>query len=98
MKELSPGSLSKPRVVVGSKLKDESLAGVFGRTYRQTPISLFRFSALTFNAHKIHFHPGWSSEVEGHPTTVVHGPLNLVNLLDLWRDYTRSGNKPPKSI
>ncbi|RDA95714.1 hypothetical protein CP533_1148 [Ophiocordyceps camponoti-saundersi (nom. inval.)] len=48
--------------------------------------SLFRFSALTFNAHKIHFDDEWCRRVEGHPAPVVHGPLTLISLLDYWRD------------
>ncbi|KAJ4135413.1 hypothetical protein NW765_009384 [Fusarium oxysporum] len=51
-----------------------------------SPISLFRFSALTFNAHRIHYDAAWSQGVENHRGLVVHGPLNLINLLDYWRD------------
>ncbi|KAJ6441457.1 cytoplasmic protein [Purpureocillium lavendulum] len=51
-----------------------------------SPVGLFRFSALTFNGHKIHFNEEWSQRVEGHPGVVVHGPLNLINILDYWRD------------
>ncbi|OJJ89366.1 hydroxyacyl-thioester dehydratase HTD2 [Aspergillus glaucus CBS 516.65] len=61
------------------------------RTLRQTPVTLFRFSALTFNPHKIHYSVPWARDVEGHKDIVVHGPLNLISILDLWRD-TRSQN------
>ncbi|KAL4960145.1 hydroxyacyl-thioester dehydratase HTD2 [Aspergillus stella-maris] len=56
------------------------------RTLSQTPVTLFRFSALTFNPHKIHYSLPWARDVEGHRDIVVHGPLNLINILDLWRD------------
>ncbi|EPE35174.1 Thioesterase/thiol ester dehydrase-isomerase [Glarea lozoyensis ATCC 20868] len=56
------------------------------RDYIQSPVTLFRFSALTFNAHKIHYNREWCREVEGHRDLVVHGPLNLVHMVDLWRD------------
>jgi hydroxyacyl-ACP dehydratase HTD2-like protein with hotdog domain len=56
------------------------------RDYCQTNVSLFRFSALTFNAHKIHYARDWCQNVEGHRDCVVHGPLNLIHMLDLWRD------------
>lgn len=56
------------------------------RTLRQTAITLFRFSALTFNPHKIHYSTPWAQQVEGHRDIVVHGPLNLISILDLWRD------------
>ncbi|CAG7924562.1 unnamed protein product [Penicillium olsonii] len=56
------------------------------RTLVQTPVTLFRFSALTFNPHKIHYSLPWARDVEGHRDVVVHGPLNLISILDLWRD------------
>ncbi|CAE6998201.1 hypothetical protein P3342_000777 [Pyrenophora teres f. teres] len=70
------------------------------RDFCQTPTSLFRFSALTFNAHKIHYLPEWCREVEGHRNAVVHGPLNLINMLDFWRDISKSGDTEavPESI
>lgn len=52
----------------------------------QTAVTLFRFSALTFNPHKIHYSLPWARHVEGHRDLVVHGPLNLISILDLWRD------------
>lgn len=56
------------------------------------PVTLFRFSALTFNPHKIHYSLPWARDVEGHRDLVVHGPLNLISILDLWRDdRTESG-------
>lgn len=61
------------------------------RDVTQTYTSLFRFSALTFNAHKIHYLPEWCKNVEGHRDAVVHGPLNLINMLDLWRDNAKGG-------
>lgn len=49
-------------------------------------MGLFRFSALTFNAHMIHYNESWTRTVEDHPAIVVHGPLNLLGMLDYWRD------------
>lgn len=60
---------------------------------RWSPVALFRFSALTFNAHMIHYNESWTKDVEGHPNVVVHGPLNLINMLDYWRDHHQSGRK-----
>ncbi|KAF3769270.1 Thioesterase/thiol ester dehydrase-isomerase [Cryphonectria parasitica EP155] len=51
-----------------------------------SPVALFRFSALTFNAHMIHYNESWTRDVEGHPAVVVHGPLNLIAMMDYWRD------------
>jgi hydroxyacyl-ACP dehydratase HTD2-like protein with hotdog domain len=54
----------------------------FKFTYTPTPSHLFRFSALTFNGHKIHYDPIWTREVEGHPNIVVHGPLTALLLME----------------
>jgi 3-methylfumaryl-CoA hydratase len=50
------------------------------------PILLFRFSALTFNSHRIHYDRTWATEVEGYPGLVVHGPLTSTLLIDFARD------------
>ncbi|EPS29297.1 hypothetical protein PDE_04246 [Penicillium oxalicum 114-2] len=79
------------------------------RTFVQSPVTLFRFSALTFNPHKIHYSLPWARDVEGHKDIVVHGPLNLILMLDLWRDVqgrkadaaaatAEQGGPVPKSI
>ena len=70
------------------------------RDFIQTEVSLFRHSALTFNAHKIHYNRDWCRNVEGHRDLVVHGPLPLLGILDLYRD-TNERSSPeavPKSI
>ena len=64
----------------------------------QTPVTLFRFSALTFNPHKIHYSLPWTRDVEGHKDLVVHGPLNLVSILDLWRDTRKTNPGEPRSF
>ncbi len=46
---------------------------------------LFRYSALTFNAHRIHYDYRYATKVEGYPGLVVHGPLIATLLLDLLR-------------
>ncbi len=46
------------------------------------PVLLFRFSALTFNGHRIHYDRPYATDVEGYPGLVVHGPLIATLLLD----------------
>lgn len=46
---------------------------------------LFRYSALTFNAHRIHYDRPYAQEVEGYPDLVVHGPLLATLLLEVAR-------------
>ncbi|MEQ8356624.1 MAG: MaoC family dehydratase N-terminal domain-containing protein [Kiloniellaceae bacterium] len=40
-----------------------------------TPALLFRYSALTFNGHRIHYDHPYTTQVEGYPGLIVHGPL-----------------------
>ena len=47
---------------------------------------LFRFSALTFNGHRIHYDQAYASAVEGYPALVVHGPMTAILLADLARE------------
>ncbi|HET8532675.1 MAG TPA: MaoC family dehydratase N-terminal domain-containing protein [Methylomirabilota bacterium] len=54
------------------------------------PVLLFRFSALTFNSHRIHYDRPWAMEREGYPGLVVHGPLTSTLLLDFARDHGRA--------
>ncbi|MEF3275551.1 MAG: acyl-CoA dehydrogenase [Chloroflexus sp.] len=49
---------------------------------------LFRFSALTFNAHRIHYDRPYAQQEEGYPGLVVHGPLVAVLLMELARHNT----------
>jgi 3-methylfumaryl-CoA hydratase len=53
------------------------------------PVLLFRFSALTFNSHRIHYDRPWAMEREGYPGLVVHGPLTSTLLIDFARDHAR---------
>jgi len=49
-------------------------------------VLLFRYSALTFNGHRIHYDRRYVTEVEGYPGLIVHGPLIATLLLDLLRN------------
>lgn len=49
--------------------------------YPIDPVLLFRFSALTFNAHRIHYDIHYANEIEKYPGLVVHGPLQALLLL-----------------
>jgi 3-methylfumaryl-CoA hydratase len=47
------------------------------------PVLLFRYSALTFNGHRIHYDQPYATQVEGYPGLVTHGPLMATLMLDL---------------
>ena len=50
-----------------------------------TTTLLFRFSALTYNAHRIHYDRDYVRDVEGHPGLLVHGPLQALAMAELAR-------------
>jgi 3-methylfumaryl-CoA hydratase len=56
------------------------------RSVTPDPVLLFRYSALTFNSHRIHYDRAWAMDVEGYPGLVVHGPLTTALLIDFARD------------
>ncbi|MDH3288148.1 MAG: MaoC family dehydratase N-terminal domain-containing protein [Betaproteobacteria bacterium] len=58
-------------------------------------IMLFRFSALIFNAHRIHYDIEYCRNEEGYPGLIVHGPLQTVLLLDLCR---RNDSRPVRQL
>jgi len=67
--------------------RDAPPAGVpWRRRISPDAVLLFRFSALTFNSHRIHYDRRWAMEGEGYPGLVVHGPLTTALLLDFARD------------
>ena len=53
------------------------------RTIVADDVLLFRYSALTFNGHRIHYDRRYVTQVEGYPGLIVHGPLIATLLLDL---------------
>ena len=55
------------------------------RGWTPDDVLLFRYSALTFNGHRIHYDRKYVTEVEGYPGLIVHGPLLATLLLDLLR-------------
>ena len=55
------------------------------REVRPDPVLLFRYSALTFNGHRIHYDRPYATGVEGYPGLVVHGPLLATLMLELAR-------------
>ena len=56
---------------------------------------LFRFSALTFNAHRIHYDRDYARDVEMYPDLVVHGPLTALLLADL---AVRRSGRPLRTL
>ncbi len=63
-------------------------AGTWCRDMAADSRLLFRFSALTFNAHRIHYDRAYANTEEGYPGLIVHGPLTAVLLAQLVASHT----------
>src|SRR4029077_6645279 len=74
-------------------LQTPPAGAVWVREIRPEETLLFRYSALTFNGHRIHYDRRYATEMEGYPGLVVHGPLIATLLLDLLRR-----NQPHASV
>ncbi len=61
------------------------LTATFSREVHADPVLLFRYSALTFNGHRIHYDRPYAMQEEGYPGLIVHGPLIATLLVDLIR-------------
>ncbi|KAJ1922056.1 hypothetical protein IWQ60_006644 [Tieghemiomyces parasiticus] len=66
----------------------------FEATIHPTEIMLFRYSALTFNSHRIHYDWPYATGTEGHASCLVHGPLTCTLLLDLTRRHFPADTRP----
>jgi len=76
--------LQSRRVPVSPELAPAPRRSDFSAQYQPDPMLLFRYSALTFNTHRIHYDVDFCREHEGYPNLVVHGPLTATLLLDLF--------------
>jgi len=68
--------------------------GAWVQDVKPDTVLLFRFSALTFNAHRIHYDRPYALGEEGYPGLVVHGPLTAVMLA--WLTLENSGKSIAK--
>ena len=73
-----PGDAATPPLPAGKH-------GAWVETITPDDVLLFRYSALTFNGHRIHYDRKYAVEVEGYPGLIVHGPLIATLLLNLLR-------------
>jgi 3-methylfumaryl-CoA hydratase len=65
-------------------------------THVSDPVLLFRYSALTFNGHRIHYDRDYVTKVEGYPGLIFHGPLQAAFIVEMAAKL-RSG-KPPRKF
>ncbi|WP_137389424.1 FAS1-like dehydratase domain-containing protein [Rhodoligotrophos defluvii] len=76
---------AKPGTSTGPTAADDAAARPHSRTWtvETPPTFLFRYSAITFNGHRIHYDYPYATEVEGYAGLVVHGPIQATLLLNL---------------
>jgi len=65
-------------------------------THMADAVLLFRYSALTFNGHRIHYDRDYVTKVEGYPGLVFHGPLQAAFIVELAAKLR--GGEPPKQF
>ena len=75
---------AKPGVAPPAPAAAES-SGDYHRELTADSRLLFRYSALTFNAHRIHYDYQYATHTEGYPGIIVHGPLLATLMLELLR-------------
>jgi 3-methylfumaryl-CoA hydratase len=73
-------AVTQPAIVVDQELSD------WQQTIQADPVMLFRYSALTFNGHRIHYDREYAA-FEGYAGLVVHGPLIATYMLELIREH-----------
>ena len=89
-REPTPGSSA-----VGTSTSDpesQPAAGARDWPVEVNPVLLFRFSALTYNAHRIHYDRDYA-RAEGYPGLVVHGPLQALLMAELARSRGPAGSE-----
>jgi 3-methylfumaryl-CoA hydratase len=65
-------------------------------THISDPVLLFRYSALTFNGHRIHYDRDYVTKVEGYPGLIFHGPLQASFIVELAAKL--HGGQPPRKL
>jgi|SRR5215207_6495603 len=80
-----PDGAARPHPASRPSAKATPFAAAWRSVLSTDPVRLFRFSALTYNAHRIHYDHPYATEVEGYPGLVVHGPLLALLALELPR-------------
>ena len=83
MRERSPLIAADAAKGNNDKIVKPAHEPTFSHTLIPTAALLFRYSALTFNAHSIHLDKSYCREVEGHRNLLVHGPLSLTLMVEL---------------
>jgi 3-methylfumaryl-CoA hydratase len=90
-REMSPAQAAGP-----AKAAPPPPAAKYRETHMADSVLLFRYSALTFNGHRIHYDRDYVTKVEGYPGLIFHGPLQAAFIVEFAAKLR--GGKPPKRL
>ena len=88
--------VSGPAPVVPAKAPPPPPVAQHRETHVSDPVLLFRYSALTFNGHRIHYDRDYVTKVEGYPGLIFHGPLQASFIVELAAKL--HGGQAPKKL
>jgi len=88
--------VSKTQAAAPAKAAPPPPAAKHRETHVSDPVLLFRYSALTFNGHRIHYDRDYVTKVEGYPGLIFHGPLQAALIVELAAKL--HGGQPPKTF
>ncbi|HEX7789699.1 MAG TPA: protein dehydratase, partial [Afipia sp.] len=91
-RDLAPASDGKPAAAPAP-----APAAKHRESHMADPVLLFRYSALTFNGHRIHYDRDYVTKVEGYPGLIVHGPLQASLLIE-FAAKLHGGKAPAKFV
>jgi 3-methylfumaryl-CoA hydratase len=82
-----PGATAAAAKAAPAAPASAPMLAAWQREVHPDPVLLFRYSALTFNGHRIHYDRSYATGAEGYPGLVVHGPLIATLLIDHLRRH-----------
>ena len=85
------GAPAPGAATAGANAPGAARESAFRQLVRPDPVLLFRYSALTFNGHRIHYDRPYATQAEGYPGLVVHGPLLATLLLEALHRHLPDG-------
>jgi len=88
--------MSSPQAAAPAKAPPPPPVAKHRESHMADPVLLFRYSALTFNGHRIHYDRDYVTKVEGYPGLIFHGPLQAAFIVELAAKL--HGGKPPKKF
>jgi 3-methylfumaryl-CoA hydratase len=88
--------VSTTQPAVPAKASPPPPASKHRETHISDPVLLFRYSALTFNGHRIHYDRDYVTKVEGYPGLIFHGPLQAALIVEFAAKL--HGGQPPKTF